>query len=336
MVLDFLISPATVPRETAVDLGGARLGALSVVDDGLPWQPLRAPLLAGGPRCEFWRVRAPAGQARGAVPGEGANGMRWRRVGDVLFGVIELDEGDFAGGPLPPLQAATAAAYRQLFALLERERLPHLWRLWNYMADINIESHGLERYRQFNVGRQQAFWSARRHTEGSVPAACALGTAEGPLSIAFLAGRVPARAIENPRQVSAYAYPAVYGPSSPTFSRAARVDLPEQAWLFVSGTASIVGHQTRHGGDPVAQCRETLTNIAAVVAEANGSGATFALSDLSYRVYLRQAGDLAEIMPVLQEVLPGADLMVVQADVCRSDLLLEIEAQGVRPTGGAS
>ena len=37
--------------------------------------------------------------------------------------------------------------------------------------------------------------------------------------------------------------------------------------LFVSGTASIVGHETQHRGDVVAQTRETLANLSSVLAE---------------------------------------------------------------------
>ena len=106
------------------------------------------------------------------------------------------------------------------------------------------DRHGLERYRQFNIGRQDAFLDSHRGATGNVPAASAIGLAGGPLSVAFLAGATPALAVENPRQVSAYLYPADYGPRSPTFSRAVRATLSGQEALFVSGTASIVGHRT--------------------------------------------------------------------------------------------
>ena len=56
----------------------------------------------------------------------------------------------------------------------------------------------------------------------------------------------------------------------------------------------------------------------------------FSLADLSYRVYVRDAGDaaaLAAIERVLREAAgPGVRPLVVHADVCRDDLLVEIEA----------
>lgn len=318
--------PASVSGAVDRVLGGARLGRPGgAAAPGWPVQAIAAPLLGKGDDSlqEIWRCDA------ACAAGE-AEGIAWRRAGNLLYGVIELDEAGFAAPAAgSPLQAASAEAYRRIFRLLDRQGLPHLWRVWNYLADINAEADGLERYRQFNIGRQDAFLEFRRGATGNVPAACALGVADGPLSIAFLAGDVPAVPIENPRQVSAYHYPADYGPRSPTFSRAALAYLPGQEILFVSGTASIVGHLTVHVGDVVGQCRESLANVAAVVAEANAlaRSAPYTLAELAYRVYVRHAADF----PRVRETLAGlvgerAEIVYVQADICRHDLLLEIEA----------
>ncbi len=263
-----------------------------------------------------------------------SEGISWRRSGDILYGVLDLDETEFGtASDRAPLQVASEEAYRRIFRLLEAQKLPHLWRVWNYMARINAETHGLERYRQFNIGRQAAFIAHQRSATGNVPAACAIGLAGGPLSIAFLAGSAPAVPFENPRQVSAYNYPAEYGPRAPTFSRAALVHPPGQEMLFVSGTASIVGHQTLHPGDVAGQCREATANIAAVVAEVNRGARSrpFALDELAYRVYVREAADFPVIRDALAPLIDGADVLYVQADICRADLLVEIEAMASHP-----
>ena len=265
-----------------------------------------------------------------------SEGIRWRRAGDTLYGVIDLDEADFAAATgCSPLQAASEAAYDRIFRLLDAQQLPHLWRVWNYMADINAETHGLERYRQFNIGRQDAFLAYHRGTRGNVPAACAIGLAAGPLSVAFLAGAIPAVPVENPRQVSAYNYPAEYGPRAPTFSRAALVHPPGQEILFISGTASIVGHRTVHAGDVAGQCREAMANVAAVVAEVNRAARSqaFSLGALVYRVYVRHAADFPAIRDTLTPLTGGADALYVQADICRADLLVEIEAMASHVLG---
>jgi enamine deaminase RidA (YjgF/YER057c/UK114 family) len=315
-------------------LGGALIGRLSPACAPQRWpvQGLDAPLL-DHPRDlvqELWRTddECRSGEFEGIV---------FRRTAHMLFGVIELDEEGFSGsGRGRPLQDATEEAYSRIFRLLEKQDLPHLWRVWNYLADINGESNGLERYRQFNIGRYDAFLACKRAFADAVPAACTIGVRRGPLSIAFIAGRTPARQVENPRQVSAYHYPPEYGPRSPTFSRAVLIDLPGQESLFISGTASIVGHRTAHPGNVSAQCRETLTNIEAVVAEANRlrRSASFTLAALAYRVYLRNAGDLAAVRAVLsRRIGESPEIVCVQADICRHDLLVEIEAMASNPLG---
>ena len=284
---------------------------------------------AGDSICEVWHG---SGQLTQGQSGD----IHYRHDEGVLFGVITLSETLFeAGAGKTPLQQATESAYRQVFALLDTLHYPHLFRFWNYIADINTHSFGLERYRQFNLGRQDAFLAHGRDVVGNVPAACALGLAQGPLTIAFLAGRVAPLNIENPRQISAYQYPQQYGPRSPTFSRASLVRLGQDEVLFISGTASVVGHATLHPADVVAQTRETMTNIEAVLAEANRltSQHKFDLAGLYYKVYVRHPADLVQIRAELAHCVGGAlKAVYLQADVCRQDLLVEIEATAARPS----
>ena len=287
---------------------------------------------AGDSICEVWHGSGKLTQGQ-------CGAIHYHHDDDVLFGVIEIPEtmGETVAGKTP-LQQATESAYHQVFTLLDTLRYPHLFRVWNYMADINIHSFGLERYHQFNLGRQDAFLAHGREVAGNVPAACALGfgasgSVQRPLTIAFLAGRVAPQNIENPRQISAYQYPQQYGPRRPTFSRASLVRLGKDAVLFVSGTASIVGHATLHPKDVVAQTRETMVNIKAVLAEANRLGqSSFDLASLHYKVYVRHPADLESIRAELNRIVgipPQA--IYLQADVCRQDLLLEIEATSGHP-----
>ncbi len=283
--------------------------------------------------CEVWQG---CGQLTQGRHGD----LQYSHDDDVLFGVIAVPELLFeAGAGKTPLRQATESAYRQVFALLDALHFPHPFRFWNYIADINGHSFGLERYRQFNLGRQDAFLAHGREVAGKVPAACALGSAHGPLTVAFLAGRVAPLSIENPRQTSAYDYPQQYGPRSPTFSRACLVHLGNEEVLFISGTASVVGHATLHPADVVAQTRETMTNISAVLAEANrlSSQPGFDLAGLNYKVYIRHPADLAQIRAELAHCVGDSPKAVyLQADICRQDLLLEIEATAAHPLGAAS
>ncbi|MBL8446854.1 MAG: hypothetical protein JNJ44_05495 [Zoogloeaceae bacterium] len=288
-----------------------------------------APLLGASSAAlfEMWRSDGPVETGTG-------HGVSWARQGGVLFAVVEVPEAvALRGADETTLQAAGRVAYEKVFALAASQGIPHLWRVWNFLADINRETDGLERYRQFNQGRQHAFMAAGRAVRGAVPAASALGLAGGPVSVAFLAGFQPLLAIENPRQISAYDYPPEYGPASPTFSRAGLVRLDRQAVLFISGTASIVGHATLHTGDAARQCHESLDNIEALLARAAeiSPDAGFGLSELTYRVYVRHPGDYAQVCDVLRSRVGAvAPAIFLQADVCRSELLLEVEAVGFR------
>lgn len=265
--------------------------------------------------------------------------INYRYDDNLLFGVIELSETLFdENKDKTPLQQATESAYSQIFSLLDKLSFPYLFRMWNYMADINDQSFGLERYVQFNLGRQDAFLSHGRDVVGNVPAACALGfestldkdnLTQDSLVISFLAGRVEPQYIENPRQLSAYQYPQQYGPRSPTFSRASLVALGSDELFFLSGTASIVGHKTLHPNDVIAQTHETIANINAVLVMLNSRDiqSKLDLSDLHYTVYVRHINDLDTIRNELKLCIGDKiKATYLQASVCRQDLLLEIEA----------
>lgn len=226
------------------------------------------------------------------------------------------------------VREASEHLYRALLGLL-RVRAPdlHLLRIWNYLPHINADQAGEERYRLFNSGRKAAFHALGLGLGQGAPAACALGTCGDALQVAILAGRQAALPIENARQISAYRYPAQYGSDAPQFSRAAWH--PHQAGqiLLVSGTASIVGHASQHLGDVVLQTQESLRNIQTLLDAAHAQGACrWTLAELMARVYLRHADDWEPVREVLAQAGVTAAL-VVQADVCRAELLVEIEGQ---------
>jgi enamine deaminase RidA (YjgF/YER057c/UK114 family) len=289
--------------------------------------------------CEVWRVAGAEVQlSNGAAP---QSRVRYRSCRELLFGSITIEEraieadGPAGGGAdraAGALLRATEIAYREIFSVLKETEHRHLIRIWNYLPEINREADGDERYRHFNSARQLAFRNSGRATMNTAPAACALGSPAGsPISIYFLAARQPPKMIENPRQTSAYHYPPKFGRHSPMFSRACVLSESAGTNLFVSGTASIVGHETIHQGDVAAQTRETLANINALLEEANRvvGRARYSLNGLKFKVYVRQPSDLCAIEEALAGSLRSSTSIVyLQADVCREDLLVEIEATG--------
>jgi enamine deaminase RidA (YjgF/YER057c/UK114 family) len=302
------------------------------IDSGhVPVTASMTPSLGSGASvCEVWRVTGDpnVGLSTGALR---QGRVHYRYCDDLLFGSITIEECG-ADSASAALQRATMTAYREIFGVLTQTRHRHLIRVWNYLPEINREADGDERYRHFNSARQSAFRDSGRATTGTVPAASALGSPAGsPISIYFLASREPPMMIENPRQTSAYHYPPKFGAYSPIFSRACMLSEAAGTSLFVSGTASIVGHETIHAGDVAAQTRETLVNIGALVDEANrvAGSARYALDALKYKVYVRRPSDLAAIERALSTSLrTSTSIVYLQADVCREDLLVEIEAIG--------
>ncbi len=315
-----LAGPPTAPWDSVLGVVTFRDPPDALRNTDIPLAQVATPVLDGDASvCEIWESTGPVESGRKGP-------VRYRRDERFLFGCAAVPE-------TVTLHAATELAYREIYSTLDALGYGHLVRVWNYLPEINATAAGMERYWQFNKARRAALVACGRDVTGNVPAACALGASIGsPLVVYFLASRSAPVAVENPRQVSAYNYPPQYGPR-PVFARASL--LPESklqpgSMLFISGTASIVGHETRHVGDPGAQTRETLVNIEALLDEANrlGGGARFALGDLAYKVYVRHSSDLPEISAEVGMVIGSAKVVYLRADICRQDLLVEIEAAG--------
>ena len=112
--------------------------------------------------------------------------------------------------------------------------------------------------------------------------------------------------------------------------------LPGDSLLFISGTASILGHHTLHQGDVAGQTREIVANLSAVLASANGKARTadYTPDELRLRVYLRHAEDQAVVQEILGRAMGArSSIEYVQADIRRADLLVEIEANASHAMG---
>jgi len=236
-----------------------------------------------------------------------------------LVGCLEMDERACGG-----LAGAARAAYETIRRFQERSTHAHLLRMWNYFDAINHGADDAERYRQFCLGRAQGLGSGI----ADYPAASAIGRRDGEptLQIYWLAGRTAGRALENPRQLAAYRYPRQYGPAAPSFSRAMLLPGP---LLLISGTASIIGHASHHPENLAAQLDETLANLASVRQRAAmlspGLRNRFGPETL-LKVYLRRPELAVELRTQLAERLPRkASWLLLQADICREELLLEID-----------
>lgn len=225
------------------------------------------------------------------------------------------------------VEGAAYAAYQRLLEQVRHSTHPYLVRIWNYLDAINEGEHDHERYRRFCLGRAAAVDAAFNDPP---PAATAIGHAypTGHVQVIALCSSQPGVALENPRQVPAWSYPRDYGPVSPGFSRGALVGEGEALRLLASGTASIVGHLSLHAGNVRAQMHEALANLDALLAEGTARGnSTFALSSPeALRVYVRHPTDLTAVQEEASIAgLPADRTVYLHGDVCRSELLIELE-----------
>ena len=299
-------------------LGLIRFGSHTAISATDPRDmSIALPQLGPQRRVEVWRTQLPITRARDGD-------LHYAMDGEIVFGHLLIDEG---GGS--DLSSIARNGYARILALVDRLGYRHLVRLWNYFSRINAEAERLERYRAFCVGRYEAF-EASGLEEHRLAAASAIGTQAPGVLLYFLAARQPGVPIENPRQVSAYRYPKRYSPRRPLFSRAMLKRWNGSTHLYVSGTASVVGHRTYHPGNTIEQLRETARNVEAIVARArelqpvaldSAAGLT------QVKIYLRNPEDLFRVQPEVDRLFsPNLARVYLHADICRADLLLEMDA----------
>lgn len=270
---------------------------------------VRLEQFGSAPLMEVWRSTRPVKHGR-------SDGLAYAHNGVVLIGQLELGQAD-----IDDLDRATAHAYVHIEALLRRTGYPSWLRIWNYLAHINRGDGDAERYRLFTQGRYRAL-ALKPGFEAHLPAATAIGTPDGGLLIYFLAARSPGVQAENPRQVSAFRYPREYGPRSPSFSRATQKHWAQGRQLFISGTASVVGHATVHEGDPIEQLEETARNLRSLLESTGMPGAR----PLGLKLYVRRAEHFEAVRKRAVDLFSaGVPLLCLQGDVSRPHLLVEME-----------
>lgn len=312
-LLQVALTPSDHPAPSA--FARIRFGRAPVVPNDFH-VPLRS--LDAAPRDEVWTCDGPCTI-------ESAGSLRIARSpGLCLVEGRASDEGD--------LRRTSRMLYDAMLEAIQRRGFPHIVKAWNYIARINEGGDDRERYKQFCLGRGDVY-DDRLAPGARAPSATAIGSPAGePLTVMLLAARDPVRTLENPRQVSAFRYPRRYGPRSPNFSRAALLGHGEAQQLFLSGTASIVGHASRHPGDVTAQLSETLANVQALFGRVSTSVPGVrppAFADLCrLRVYLRRADDADLVRRLLAERLDLAHAVVLlEGDICRREL--EVEVDGI-------
>ncbi len=293
------------------------LAGFSFADPLAPPDCLSLPLptLNHPEKREYWYVDAPIHRGTDA-------GVHFAEGGGWLFAWLEIsDHGTTA------IEAAATAAYRRMAEFQQQHRAQHGLRIWNYLRDINQGTGDQERYRLFCNGRAAGMGNIFGST--GYPAATAIGHRDPQrgLIVYWLAAVQNGQRVENPRKVSAWCYPHNYGPTPPGFARALR--LPNALGLAISGTAAVVGHASTHPSNLAAQLHETFTNLDHLH-EAAGYTESLPAGSL-IRAYVRHPEDAGAVAKAIcRRYGPTLPSLVLQADICRRELLVEIDGWHLR------
>lgn len=191
----------------------------------------------------------------------------------------------------------------------------YLRRILDWYGELNRVRNALYAQPDF-LGGDSSLFPASTGIQGRA------GEEECLMDALFLSsGSSPARRIQKTaRQEPSCAYGSA-------FSRGACLGLDRRRLVHVSGTASIgSGGESLHPGDAQAQSRETLDAVSAVL-RTEGAG----LSDIvSSTLFCKDAGAYEGWKRALRRAgSPEFPAVAVLADVCRPELLVELEAVAV-------
>ena len=194
-------------------------------------------------------------------------------------------------------------------------------RTWLFADDI------LSWYDQLNKARNQ-FFEQHDIYHKLVPASTGVGTsnvhgkhlATQVLAVRSKNGAMRPSSVASPLQCPALDYKS-------SFSRAVKLDRPDHRRLYISGTASIdMEGKTAHVGNTAAQIDLTMRVVEAILERA-GMDWSNAVSSL---VYFKDRRDFGLFDAYCRGRSMKIQHIKIQADVCRDDLLFEIEVDAVR------
>ncbi|TAL68770.1 MAG: hypothetical protein EPN82_08840 [Bacteroidetes bacterium] len=222
-------------------------------------------------------------------------------------------------------------------------------RQWGYIGkitnyELRICDEGkieTENYQMFNVARSE-FYNIVNWKHG-YPSATGIGMSVVGCSMEFIATNdSPDKIIiplQNPKQSNAHEYTGKQfinnsinniQPNTPKFERGKIVISGNSLDLFVSGTAAIIGEDSIPGNIDK-QTQTTIENIIELCTKENiDKQGIFIENDLppfsGVRAYIKEQKDAEIVEKICRKAFGNIPILCVIADVCREELLVEIEA----------
>lgn len=225
-----------------------------------------------------------------------------------------------------------ADAYRQTHSLFELAEdlleqagmaFSNVTRTWIYLSEMNRD------YPDLNRARREFFRSRRIDpSPASTGIGAGLAAPAHDISLVFSAMQADALPPRVVMTTPTLNEAPVYGAD---FSRGTRIEDSNKTGLLISGTASLdETGATVHVGDFDGQADRMLVNVAALL---DGQGATFD-DVVSAITYVKDPANADRLREKLREAgFGGFPNMLVEAAVCRPELLCETEVLAVLPRG---
>ena len=297
-------------------LASARAGAYAGLDDGVPPSWLVVPPGLAGPIAGA-QVHAVAGcPAPEVLRLEGAARGRVLQAGSLRYVIGSNLSADEPAEPSRQAQSMLAKAERLLS--LAGGSLFNVARTWMWLGDI------LEWYADFNRVRNRFFTERgllNNNGNGRLPASTGIGI--GPAG-KFKCSMDLCGVIGVGHEIEYLLAGGNQGPASEygsAFSRAAAAVTPAGKTVFVSGTAAVSERgETMHRGDARAQIQDTIKNVLAVLRD-TGCDETDVVQAI---VYCKNV-EVEKAFRDSQGDLSWPHIITI-ADICRPDLLFEVEA----------
>ena len=222
-------------------------------------------------------------------------------------------------------------------------------RQWNFIPNIikqeETENGIIQYYQEFNDVRSAYY--GKCSFDNGYPAATGIGTKCGAVTLDVIAFKPTTKAhiypVKNTFQIDAHKYAeyVLVGDkvdectiTTPKFERSKIVTNSNTSVNFISGTAAIKGQDTISNRNFDFQTQVTIENILNLVSEentvANDIPATATTPNvLMAKAYIIDINNYNDVINQYNKQLPETKCLFVIADICRDDLVVEIEALAV-------
>ncbi|MDR2388785.1 MAG: endoribonuclease L-PSP [Tannerellaceae bacterium] len=238
-----------------------------------------------------------------------------------------LFAGGFQSDVHTSVEQQSIEVFRRIEELLKHEHIPvhSIIRQWNYIERISCFSKGEQHYQSFNNARSDFY--AKDTWPYGYPAATGIGASSGGVVVdldaaVFTSSNAYTVPIDNPLQVAAHTYSDKVlktthrKKATPKFERAKSMVFGNRRIVYISGTAAIRGENSLNNAGMEHQLHITMENIIQLTSKAQL---------IMLRVYLKNKADYALAQRLINEYHLPIPVSYMSADVCREELLIEIE-----------